>query len=98
MSDVVSASTVTESRSLGRDALVRLFRHPTGITGLAIIVLFILTSILAPVLRPGDPLRSNLRARNIPPTILMNQADLEARNLTRGAHPFGTDAQGRDLL
>jgi len=98
MSDVVAASTVTPGRSLGRDALRRLFRHPTGITGLVIIVLFILTSILAPFLRPGDPLRSNLRARNIPPTIFMSQEDLAARDLTRGAHPFGTDAQGRDLL
>ncbi len=98
MSDVVAASTTTEGKSLGSEALRRLLRHPTGITGLVIILLFILTSVLAPVLRPGDPLRSNLRARNIPPTVLMSQEELDSRSLTRGAHPFGTDAQGRDLL
>ncbi len=98
MSDVVSASQVTRGSSLGRDALRRLMRHPTGLLGAAIILLFILSALLAPVLRPGDPLRSNLSARNIAPTLLMSQADLEARDLTRGSYPLGTDAQGRDLL
>jgi len=98
MSDIVSSATVTEGRSLGRDAFRRLLRHPTGLLGLSIIILFILTAVFAPMLRPGDPLKSNLRARNIAPTLLMSRDDLEAKDLTRGSHPFGTDAQGRDLL
>ncbi len=98
MSDVVAASQSTRTSSLGRDALRRLLRHPTGLLGLAIILLFILSALLAPVLRPGDPLRSNLRARNIPPTLFLSGSDLEARELTRGSYPLGTDAQGRDLL
>jgi peptide/nickel transport system permease protein len=85
-------------RSLTQDAFRHLLRNPTGLLGLGIIVFFVLTSILAPVLRPGDPLRSNLRSRTIPPTMIMTQQELQARSLTRWSHPFGTDAQGRDLL
>ena len=98
MSDVVAASQSTRATSLGRDALRRLLRHPTGMLGLVIIVLFILTALLAPVIRPGDPLKSNLRARNIAPTLLMSNTQLQELELTRGSYPFGTDAQGRDLL
>ena len=98
MSDVVSASQVTRGSSLGRDALRRLMRHPTGLLGAAIILLFILSALLAPVLRPGDPLRTTLSTRNIPPTLIMSGADLERRGLSRGDYPLGTDAQGRDLL
>lgn len=98
MSDVVAASQSTRATSLGRDAMRRLLRHPTGMLGLIIIVLFILTALLAPVIRPGDPLKSNLRARNIAPTLLMSNTQLQELELTRGSYPFGTDAQGRDLL
>src|SRR5690554_4013450 len=98
MSDVVASSQSTQTSSLGRDALRRLLRHPTGLLGAAIILLFVLSALLAPVLRPGDPLRSNLSARNTPPTLLMSGSDLEARDLTRSSYPLGTDAQGRDLL
>lgn len=97
MSDVTTAPAALAS-SPRRDVLKRLFRHPTGLLGMIVIVLFVLSAIFAPFLRPGDPLKSNLRTRNIPPTLVMSGADLEARGLTRGAYPFGTDAQGRDLL
>ena len=83
--------------SLGRDVLKRLLRHPTGMVGLGIIVVFVLSAIFAPALRPGDPLRSTLATRNIPPTLVMSRADLDARSLSRGDYPLGTDAQGRDL-
>lgn len=83
--------------SLGRDVLKRLLRHPTGMVGLGIIVVFVLSAIFAPALRPGDPLRSTLATRNIPPTLVMSRADLDARGLSRGDYPLGTDAQGRDL-
>jgi peptide/nickel transport system permease protein len=99
MTEQTETITVAEKgSSLGRDVLKRLLRHPTGLIGLGIIVLFILSAILAPLLSPGDPLKSNLRTRLIPPTLVMSGADLEARNLSRGDFPLGTDAQGRDLL
>lgn len=100
MSDTATATAAAPERgsSLGRDVLRRLLRHPTGMTGLAIIVLFVLSAVFAPVLRPGDPLRTTLSTRNIPPTLIMSGADLERRGLSRGDYPLGTDAQGRDLL
>lgn len=96
MSDTTTVTAV-RGTSLGRDVLKRLLKHPTGLIGFGIIVLFILSAIFAPLLRPGDPLRSNLSTRNIPPTLVMSEADLDARGLSRSDYPLGTDAQGRDL-
>ncbi len=100
MTEAADTTVVTAERgsSLGRDVAKRLLRHPTGLLGMAIIVLFILSAIFAPLLRSGDPLRSNLSTRNIPPTLVMSPSDLETRGLARGDFPLGTDAQGRDLL
>ncbi len=94
----MTESVPARGRSLASDAFRRLVRHPTGLVGFGIILMFVIVSIAAPVLRPGDPLRTNLRTRNIPPTVIMSQAELDSRDLTRFAHPFGTDVQGRDLL
>ncbi len=88
----------TAAHSLAADALRRMLRNPTGLLGFGIILLFVLAAVFAPWLRPGDPLRSNLRSRQIPPTIFMSTEQLDARGLARTTHPFGTDVQGRDLL
>ncbi len=98
MSDAATTPAAARGTSLSRDVAKRLFRHPTGLLGMTVIALFVLSAIFAPFLRPGDPLKSNLRTRNIPPTLVMSPADLETRGLSRGAYPLGTDAQGRDLL
>jgi len=87
-----------EGRSLLQDAARRFRRHPTGVTGLAIIVFFVAVTILAPVLRPVDPLMINLRDRMLPPTWTMSSQELEQKNLHRWSFPFGTDVQGRDML
>jgi len=95
---MTEAVPATKGRSLASDAFRLLLRHPTGLLGIGIIVLFVLASVLAPFLRPGDPLRSNLQARRIAPTIIMSQAELDTRGLDRFSYPFGTDVQGRDML
>src|SRR5690554_6631314 len=95
---MTEAVPATKGRSLASDAFRLLLRHPTGLLGIGIIVLFVLASVLAPFLRPGDPLRSNLQARRIAPTVIMSQAELDARGLDRFSYPFGTDVQGRDML
>lgn len=80
----VEASGVSQSRSEWRDGLRRFFRHPTGVTGLAIILFFVLASLLAPVLRPYDASTDrDLRARLSPPS---------------AEHIFGTDELGRDMF
>ncbi|MEJ2293067.1 MAG: hypothetical protein P8Y05_15335, partial [Deinococcales bacterium] len=82
-----------EGRSLLQDAARRFRHHPTGILGLAIIVFFVAITILAPVLRPVDPLKINLRDRMLPPTWTMSQQELEQKQLHRWSFPFGTDVQ-----
>lgn len=61
----------------------RFRRNKLALTGLCILVLFILSAIFAPLLAPHDPNRANLRNRNKPPS---------------REHPFGTDDMGRDIL
>jgi peptide/nickel transport system permease protein len=82
----------------GGDALRRFVRNPTGMVGLVIVVAFVAVSLLAPWLRPFDPLRGELRSRNIPPTLTLPAEELAARGLQRSSYPFGTDAQGRDMV
>jgi peptide/nickel transport system permease protein len=58
-------------------------RHRGFLTGVALVALFALVSLLAPALAPYDP------------TALAGAATLARPG---GAHPLGTDALGRDLL
>ncbi len=66
------------------DKLWRRFcRNKLAVTGLVILILFVVSAIFAPLLAPHDPNRANLRMRNQPPS---------------REHPFGTDDMGRDIL
>ena len=58
-------------------------RQPLALTGLVIILAISLCAILAPLIAPYDPFEVNFRSRLRPPSL---------------AHPFGTDAMGRDVL
>ncbi len=61
----------------------RLLHNRSFVAGAVLVLFVVLVSVLAPVLAPYDPMRSNFRARMLPP----------------GAeHLFGTDHFGRDLL
>ena len=87
-----------KGRSLTQDALRRFFRNPTGLIGLAIIFIVVFMSVFAPLLRPLDPLRSNLRIRKLPPTWTMSVEERDNKDLALFTYPFGTDVQGRDML
>jgi peptide/nickel transport system permease protein len=66
------------------DAVVQFARrHTLGAIGGTIVLLFVLTGLLAPVLAPYDPNAVSIRDALQPPS---------------GAHPLGTDNNGRDLL
>jgi peptide/nickel transport system permease protein len=66
------------------EKVIRHFKKNSwAVTALAIILVFILTALLAPLLSPYDPLEVNLDSLKFPPS--------------RG-HLFGTDSKGRDIL
>ena len=65
-----------------RAALRRFLRHPAGLTGLLLTLLVIVAGLLAEVISPGDPFRT------------AGDPLLEPS----GAHLFGTDNLGRDVL
>jgi peptide/nickel transport system permease protein len=87
----VSAATSDASRDhaairpsgVGRLARRYLRRHTAGVVGGMLCLLIALLTILAPWIRPYDPLASDTAHLLQAPTL---------------AHPFGTDSFGRDLL
>lgn len=64
-------------------------RHPLALTGLVLLLGFLVVAVLAPILAPHDPMQQNLRARLAPP-FWLDGGTLE--------HPLGTDQLGRDLF
>ena len=99
------ADTGPRKQSLTRDLLQRFFRNPTGVVGLAIVLFFVVTALLAPVLSPYNAATDrNLRLRLSPPSWTLSPAERaelsDDANLevSRWTLPFGTDENGRDLL
>ncbi len=78
---VVRPAEARASRGLWSDALRRLVRNKPAVVGVALIVLFVLTAVLAPFIAPHGPLDGALADRLKPPS---------------SAHWMGTDLQGRD--
>src|SRR5690349_18198844 len=77
---LASAATIeTPWRRLTR----RLFRRKGAVLGLAVIVLFILLAIFAPLVTPYDPVA---------------QSWTSVRKAPSALHWFGTDELGRDIL
>ena len=77
------ADRASAADSPGRQALRRLGRNTTAMTGLAIVLIVTLLAVFAPLLAPHDPTAIELRNR------------LQAPNTT---HWLGTDENGRDIL
>lgn len=69
--------------------LAMLRRNWLGILGGALLVLVLGLALAGPWLGLPDPTRSDLRARMLAPTLSWSGL---------GAHPFGTDQLGRDIL
>lgn len=66
-----------------RQFAARLLGHPSFAIGLAILCIFMLVALLAPLLAPYDPNKSDYQSILMPPT---------------AAHWLGTDSFGRDIL
>ncbi|HLA16972.1 MAG TPA: ABC transporter permease [Candidatus Limnocylindrales bacterium] len=71
------------SRGLWRDAASRLVRNKLAMAGLAIVVVFAVVAILAPLIAPYDPLERDPGQVFKPPS---------------AEHLIGTDRQSRDML
>lgn len=78
-------------RSLWGDALERLRRNRAAMVGLAVVILFALIAIFAPLLAPYDPVVGNTAKHELDPVF----GDPRYRD---PAHLLGTDQLGRDIL
>lgn len=79
----LAATEADSSERPWRRALRRLVRRRAAIAGLAVVLLFIVVAVLAPLISPYDPLATNWALVRKAPSAL---------------HPFGTDEIGRDVL
>lgn len=70
--------------------LSSLGRSKAGLLGAMLILMFVASALLAPILGLSNPTRGDLRARLAPPTW--------TSIVEPGAHPLGTDQLGRDIL
>jgi peptide/nickel transport system permease protein len=83
MAVLTTASVDLGEASPGVRAWRRLLARKGGVLGLAVIVLFVLVAVLAPLIAPYDPAQQSWTAIRKPSSL---------------AHWFGTDESGRDLL
>ncbi|MDR6871515.1 peptide/nickel transport system permease protein [Bosea sp. BE125] len=88
MADVIletatQASPIEPAPRPRRSALAKLLRNRSALIGGAIVLVFVLMAVLAPLLPLADPLKSNFLAIRKPPSEL---------------HWFGTDELGRDQV
>ncbi|WP_333668824.1 ABC transporter permease [Elioraea tepidiphila] len=83
MSTLAVAAQPERIDSPTRRSLRRLMRHRTAMLGLAVVVLFVMIAVLAPLVAPYDPTRTSWTAIRRAPSAL---------------HWFGTDENGRDVL
>ncbi len=80
---VMTIAAAPRGESPARRALRRLLRHRAAMFGLAVVLIFVAVAILAPLIAPYDPARTNWTAIRKPPS---------------EAFWFGTDENGRDIL
>lgn len=86
---VSAAGHVLGTRPASKRARRHLGISPTIAACFAVLLLFVLAGLLAPLLAPHDPLVPNLRARLLPPMFAPGGS---------AAYPLGTDPLGRDVL
>jgi oligopeptide transport system permease protein len=92
---IVDLSAMPRSRSLGAEALERLFRNRAAVFGMIIILLFLLVAIFAPFIAPHDPLKLNSGKDYLPPAWV---AKSQSGKSGDPAFILGTDTLGRDVL
>src|ERR1700760_3294512 len=81
--DAVRLTADDDIESPARRALRRLLRRKGAVIGMAVIAIFIVLALLAPVIAPYDPVATSWSLVRKPPSAV---------------HWFGTDDLGRDIL
>lgn len=87
--DFLNRLTDPETRHPFFDQLEKLFKNKTGLAGLIVITIFVLTALFAPLISPHDPVENALYDQLKPP--IWEQGGT-SRNI------LGTDDLGRDIL
>lgn len=82
--NLISLAAIPKAKTENAGRLVSFARHPKAIIGLSIFAVVILAGLLAPIIRPGDPLS------------IVGQPGLWPGDAA--AFPLGTDTLGRDVL
>jgi oligopeptide transport system permease protein len=83
------------SRSLGQEAVQRLFRNKASVAGLVVIIFFALVAIFANVLAPYSPLQLHSGKKFLPPAWVKTS---NTGIVADSEFLLGTDTLGRDLL
>ncbi len=86
--------TTTKPRSLWGDALRRLLRNRAAVVGTAVVFIYILVAIFAPLLAPKSPVEQTARNSLRPPIWVTDNP----RNQPNPENILGTDTNGRDIL
>jgi oligopeptide transport system permease protein len=84
-----------KGRSLGQEAIQRLFRNKAAVIGMVIIAFFVVIAAFAPIIAPHNPLQLNSGYDYLPPFWV------ERSNTGKAGNPsflLGTDTLGRDVL
>jgi len=95
--DTISESLLPNAkagRSLGYDAWMRLIRNKAAVTGMVIIVFFVLVALFAPTLSPYSPIELHSGVKYLPP---MWVKDFNGQS-GQSEYILGTDTLGRDVL
>lgn len=83
MGRILSTTSVSPKQGLFHIACRSMVHNPLALISLISILLLVLSALLAPLIAPFSPTEINYEAILMPPN---------------GAHPFGTDDLGRDML
>ncbi len=93
--NIVDLTAMPKGRSMGQEAVGRLFRNKAAVLGMIIVLMFVLIAAFAPVISPHNPLQLHSGKDYLPPAFIET-----ASNGKHGDPEFllGTDTLGRDVL
>jgi oligopeptide transport system permease protein len=92
---IAELASVRKGRSLGSEALQRLFRNKAAVAGMVIIAFFLIIAAFAPLIAPHNPLQITSGQKYLPPAWVKES---NTGQTGKSDFLFGTDTLGRDVL